>query len=312
MLTKKNNMSKKVSNLLGILLTILIGTFLYWKFCCSGCCKTAQSCQTVAGDTNTMGDYRNFNLNGDGLKYESSDNFKFVKNEFGHLSPISDSINFGIDQLGNYLAKSENQKCTITGYCTSAETNTSAFPNLGFARANDVKNYLISKGISSERLDIDGQVKDAWSMNIDTVLGPIDFTLSEMAAAKSEGQVGEDWNALKEKINANPLILYFNTNQSDVNLSAEERQKVADIVKYLDHVGDAKVSAVGHTDNSGDRNNNIKLGQGRADFAKQYLVKNGIPEAKIISSSKGPDVPIADNATEEGKAKNRRTVVSIQ
>ncbi|MBK7140265.1 MAG: OmpA family protein [Bacteroidetes bacterium] len=304
-------MSKKVAYLLGILLTILIGTFLYWKFCC-GCCKNPNSGQEVAVEANGSGEYRNFNLNGDGLKYESYDNFRFTKNEFGHLLPISDSINFGIDQLGEFLTKGKNQKCTITGYCTSAETNTSAFPNLGFARANDVKNYLISKGIASDRLEIDGQIKDAWAMNVDTVLGPIDFALSEIMQAKPGEKSGEDWDALKEKINANPLILYFNTNQSDVNLTAEERQKVADMVKYLDHVSTANISAVGHTDNTGDRANNIKLGQGRADFAKQYLVKNGIPDAKIISSSKGPDVPIADNATEEGKAKNRRTVVSIQ
>jgi OOP family OmpA-OmpF porin len=57
---------------------------------------------------------------------------------------------------------------------------------------------------------------------------------------------------------------------------------------------------------------NTQLGQNRADFAKEYLAKNGISADRIISSSKGPDEPIADNATTEGKAKNRRTVVTIQ
>jgi OOP family OmpA-OmpF porin len=129
--------------------------------------------------------------------------------------------------------------------------NTSAFPDLGLARANDVKNYFVSKGIAADKFETKSEMRDSWSMVGDTVLGPIDLFVDNKETATAAPS--EDWNALKAKINANPLILYFNTNQSEINLTAEERQKVADISKYLDHVADAKVSAVGHTDNVGDR-----------------------------------------------------------
>ncbi|MBK7503776.1 MAG: hypothetical protein IPI52_01325 [Bacteroidetes bacterium] len=56
-------------------------------------------------------------------------------------------------------------------------------------------------------------------------------------------------------------------------MTAEERQKVADMVKYLDLWSTANISAVGHTDNTGDRANNIKLGQGRADFCQAISCK---------------------------------------
>ena len=85
---------------------------------------------------------------------------------------------------------------------------------------------------------------------------------------------------MKEKINANPLILYFKTGKAQIDLSAEDRQKVADIKNYLDHVEDAKLDVIGHTDNVGSRDTNIRLGQQRADFAKKYLVKNGISARK--------------------------------
>ena len=68
---------------------------------------------------------------------------------------------------------------------------------------------------------------------------------------------------------------------------------------------------VGHTDNTGQRETNMRLGQERADFAKAYLMRNGIPENRINATSKGSDEPIASNATEEGKAKNRRTVITL-
>ena len=83
------------------------------------------------------------------------------------------------------------------------------------------------------------------------------------------------------------------------------------MVDYLTKVDQSHIVITGHTDNEGSRETNIKVGQGRADFAKNYLMDNGIPENKIISTSVGPGQPIADNTTEEGKAKNRRVVVTI-
>lgn len=303
-------MTKKTTYLLGILLTILIGTFLYWKFCCCCSCKNTKEEKVIGTCTTGMGDYNIFNLSGNGINYQCYDNFKFSKDGFNKLLPVSDSINTGIDLLKSSFEKNPNQRLTITGYYTKDEKNTSAFPDLGLARANDVKNYFVSKGIAADKFETKSEMRDSWSMVGDTVLGPIDLFVDNKETATAAPS--EDWNALKAKINANPLILYFNTNQSEINLTAEERQKVADISKYLDHVADAKVSAVGHTDNVGDRTKNTQLGQNRADFAKEYLAKNGISADRIISSSKGPDEPIADNATTEGKAKNRRTVVTIQ
>lgn len=69
---------------------------------------------------------------------------------------------------------------------------------------------------------------------------------------------------------------------------------------------------VGYTDSQGGRKTNVKLGHERADFAKAYLVQNGIPENRIKSDSKGPKDPIASNDTDEGRAKDRRTEISIK
>ncbi len=307
-------MSKKSTYLLGIILTILIGTLLYWKFCCCCSCKNSNDEKMNGTCTTGMGEYNIFNLSGNGINYQCYDNFKFKQNGFDIWMPVSDSINNGIDLLKASFEKNQNQKLVITGYYTKDEKNTSAFPDLGLARANAVKNYFVSKGLPSDKFDVKSEMRDTWALADDTIFGPIDLFVSEtdVAATATTTTTDENWDALKSKINANPLVLYFNTNQSEVNLTAEERQKVADITKYLDHVSGAKVNAVGHTDNVGDRNKNIQLGQNRADFAKSYLVKNGLDAAKIISSSKGPDEPIADNATADGRTKNRRTVVTIQ
>lgn len=66
------------------------------------------------------------------------------------------------------------------------------------------------------------------------------------------------------------------------------------------------VSIVGNTDDVGNRQSNIELSLARASAVKAYLVGMSIPAANLSVSGQGPDNPIADNATEEGRARNRR------
>ncbi|RXR19181.1 flagellar motor protein MotB [Flavobacterium amnicola] len=299
-------MSKQTTYLLGILATIVLGSLLYSKFCCK-CCepkdKTAPNTTKVNTDIESA-----FHLKGSDFEYNTEKNFNFSNNFFNHLEPVDANINIGIEKLKTYFDKKPNGSLLITGYCLTTEKNTSAFPNLGFARANDVKNYFISKGIPSNRFEINGEIKAALTADNQTLVGPITYAVSNDIVDTK----GDDWNALKEKITEDPLILYFNTNQTEINLTPEERQKIADLSTYLDHVQNAKISCVGHSDSVGDRNINIQLGKERADFAKEYLVKNGINPERIEATSKGPDEPIADNLTPEGKAKNRRTVITLK
>ncbi|WP_395073690.1 OmpA family protein [Flavobacterium sp.] len=304
-------MSKRTLYILGIALTIFLGSYMYPKFCCNGDSgKSIETVNPVLIDEIGKVNYNMFNLSGENFNYSCNENFKFLSNGFNNAQPVNDSINMGIRQLKSYFDKNGNQKLIITGYALNSEKNTSAFPNLGLARANDLKNYFISKGFDASKFETLGELRDTWRVSNDTVYGAAGFRIKQTTEIASEKL--KDWNALKEKINANPLILYFNTNQTEINLTPEERQKIADLSNYLDHVPDAKITCVGHTDNVGNRDVNINLGQNRANFIKNYLSKNGISDNRIESTSKGPDEPIADNNSAEGKTKNRRTVVNLK
>ncbi|MGO4773064.1 OmpA family protein [Flavobacterium sp. W22_SRS_FK3] len=300
-------MSKKALYLLGIAITIILGTFLYLKFCCN-CCeetpKTNKEVPVVISETNFVP----FILNGSGIEYRTNDNLKFIKNSYAIILPVSDSVSLGIENLKTFLISNPKQKVTITGYATSDETNTTTFENLGLARANDVKNYFVLKGLAASQFDTKGEITDKWKMDSDTLLGPAEYKFE----ALDTNSATDEWSILKAKINGDPLILYFNTNKSSESLNAEEKQKVADLVKYTKNIKDAAVLVVGHTDNVGNSDANIVLGQKRAEFSKNYLSKNGIDSARIETQSKGQDEPIADNTTSEGKASNRRTVITIK
>jgi OOP family OmpA-OmpF porin len=297
-------MARKTLYLLSILLAIIVGTILYYNYCSN--CKVKAPINFNRPDSTANLPGNGFKLNADSLDYHCRSNFDFLKNRFNTLLPVSDSVNNGLDILKAYLLKNPNAKVQITGYAKSDEKNTSAYTSLGEARAVDVKNYIVSKGFTAKMFDTKGEITDPWTMRGDTVLGPVNFTIS-----KADTATTIDWGGLKQKINSDPLVIHFKTDQYDTELTPEERQKVSDIVKYLGHVDASTISIVGHTDNVGTRQLNMRLGKERAEFAKNYFVKNGISGSKMKTSSKGFDEPIADNKTTEGRAKNRRAAVTI-
>lgn len=312
-------MSKKTGYLLGILLTIIIGMLLMWFFCC-GSGATAVS-NTTEGDTqkdqtvaveNPAPTRMGFTIkdpNGD-FSFSDAGNFDFNSSNYSILQPVSGAVDDGLGKLQTYLNADDNNGkfVDITGYYDLDEDNNSAFPNLGIARANAIKNYFVSKGIPSAKINTYGELLESLVPDGTIYRGPVAY---KMGAYENENGDAEAMAALKARINANPLVLHFNTAQASISLSSEQRQKVADISRYLDHVSGASASIVGHTDNTGNPAAHVPLGLKRADFAKGYFKRNGILEAQLKTSSRGDKDPVADNATEEGRAQNRRSVVTL-
>ena len=85
----------------------------------------------------------------------------------------------------------------------------------------------------------------------------------------------------------------------------------------LDQVAEALVAKgqnvviEGYTDSRGSHATNMQLSQQRADSVRTYLVTRGFPGEKILARGMGPDRPIADNTSSEGRANNRRVEIVI-
>jgi len=71
------------------------------------------------------------------------------------------------------------------------------------------------------------------------------------------------------------------------------------------------IVAVGHTDWVGTDAYNQRLSERRADAVKAYLVSKGIAANKVYTEGKGEKLPVADNKTADGRAKNRRVEVEV-
>jgi OOP family OmpA-OmpF porin len=75
---------------------------------------------------------------------------------------------------------------------------------------------------------------------------------------------------------------------------------------FKKHANIKKVSIEGHASSEGDAQKNVKLSDERAKSVMKYLVDKGVEATRLTAKGFGAKKPIADNATEEGKEKNRR------
>jgi outer membrane protein OmpA-like peptidoglycan-associated protein len=103
----------------------------------------------------------------------------------------------------------------------------------------------------------------------------------------------------------------FVTNKSDLLPSAQVKlTQVADALTQQD--SESKIVVEGHTDSQGTASYNQDLSQRRAQSVRDYLVGHGIAADRVTSQGFGLSRPIADNATAEGRANNRRVEIVVQ
>lgn len=99
--------------------------------------------------------------------------------------------------------------------------------------------------------------------------------------------------------------IYFDTGKSEIK--PESDAAIAEIAKLLGNDSALKVYVVGHTDNVGSFDSNMKLSKDRADaVAKTLSGKHGIAAARLKPYGVASLAPVTSNDTEDGKAKNRR------
>jgi outer membrane protein OmpA-like peptidoglycan-associated protein len=87
---------------------------------------------------------------------------------------------------------------------------------------------------------------------------------------------------------------------------ASSFKSLDDLATLLNTYPGASVEIQGHTDNNGTPEANKTLSQDRANAVKRYLSAGGVAEVRMTAVGYGQELPIADNATPAGKAKNRR------
>ncbi|WP_445403977.1 OmpA family protein [Acinetobacter vivianii] len=101
-------------------------------------------------------------------------------------------------------------------------------------------------------------------------------------------------------------ILYINFDSNKATLKPEGMVSIQEIKEVLDKDPQLKLEIQGYTDDIGSAEHNQRLSQARAEAVKNELVRANISSDRLQATGFGQTKPIADNQTEQGKAKNRR------
>ena len=104
--------------------------------------------------------------------------------------------------------------------------------------------------------------------------------------------------------------VFFDTDMSTVN--AEGRQTLNRQAEWLKKYTNYQVTIEGHCDERGTREYNLALGERRANSARQYLIAQGVPAARLKTISYGKERPDPVGSDEAAWARNRRAVSALQ
>jgi outer membrane protein OmpA-like peptidoglycan-associated protein len=103
--------------------------------------------------------------------------------------------------------------------------------------------------------------------------------------------------------------LMFDVNKYD--LRAASRENLTKLAAILNKYPDTNILIEGHTDSTGTREINMPLSENRAKAVSAYLAGLNVLSARFTVMGYGPDQPIGDNATAEGRQQNRRVDLAI-
>jgi len=107
------------------------------------------------------------------------------------------------------------------------------------------------------------------------------------------------------------LTIYFAFDKSEFKPDAQAIRYLTESNAYFEQNSHARLSITGYTDSVGSVEYNQGLGYRRAQSMQRYFVSKGVVVSKIKLESKGEKDPADDNATDAGRANNRRTAITI-
>lgn len=219
---------------------------------------------------------------------------------------------------------SSSQDCTVDTATAHAATFTDqaglagvlgllkGVPNLSLDWVGD---KITLKGNDTAKLnELLGKIKGLvpnTEVVIDAPVSAADSVSNSLNAAQDAlANIDSNKVDINEVIKAlNLQIINFATGSNQI---PDENKAILDkAATLLKTAKDAKLTVAGYTDSTGHADSNKALSQKRAQAVVDYIVSQGVDAAQLTAVGHGADNPVADNATEEGRFKNRRIEFSV-
>ena len=166
-----------------------------------------------------------------------------------------------------------------------------------------------TKKFVREQTAIVGTQANARSDAIDTHVVAVEGTAKDaLDRATAAGKLAEGKFVFSEVLSDDSMK--FRTAKADLSPEAQARLD-AFVEKLKTDNRNVYVEVQGHTDATGAKDFNYKLGEERAEAVRRYLNQHGVALNRIATISYGPDAPAAPNDNREGRQANRRVVLIV-
>jgi outer membrane protein OmpA-like peptidoglycan-associated protein len=124
-----------------------------------------------------------------------------------------------------------------------------------------------------------------------------------------EEKAADSCQTLMRQASANGTI---NFARAKADLTADSAQTLRDLAQIANQCPSFKIQIEGHTDSEGTDERNQRLSNRRAQAVADFLAQSGVDPQRMTTVGYGATKPIADNATPEGRAKNRRIEFTVK
>lgn len=291
-----NKQNHRMSTLLKMLLGWLIFFLITWYGCVRPCCGadggTALEDPTTeepAIDSTTVDRYP-------------------IESRYG-IAAVTTNEEEGYAALREKLIREgrSNDLLEITGFYYPGEVAPEGFENMGLARAAEVAK-LLDPGIPRDRIQLRarllGENQEAPAAN--ALVRAADFKWVDTPEPDDEPDEVEV-EELEDRI---VITFPFRAATKD-RVEPEIDEYLTRLAAQMQQDAAMRIQITGHTDNISSDEYNMGLGQRRADYLKDILVAKGVAADRVTTRSRGESQPVASNASEAGRAENRRAELVI-
>ncbi len=261
---------------------------------------------------------------GESFDAESNQYYRFKRETSKFIPGTTESFKSTIGSTVDYLKKNSARALTVTGLYSATESYSGNAGNLGLARANDIKASLVTQGVPAGQIVTEARIlredlfrKDTLQRGAYFTFYPTSGKTNAVAQSATSYMAGKAVVNTKKVVGANlvgkDMVIYFQTNKDELNLTSQNRKDMKDIKAYLDATPSARLRVSGHTDKRGDAAYNKRLSRGRAQFASEQLTKRyGISANKMNVAGFGEERPIDNANNEAAYKKNRRVEIRLE
>lgn len=155
--------------------------------------------------------------------------------------------------------------------------------------------------VNGTQISLKGNVSNAAQRQ--QISAAITTSLNPHYTITTELTVSESRQEILDKALSNRVIEF---ESGSASLTSSGQAILNDMVSAIKLTNARNVQIIGHTDNAGSRQSNIELSLARANAVRSYLGSKGIPTTSLSTIGAGPDHPIRNNDTLQGRAQNRR------